>query len=124
MTQEAHLKIVHNTASSKNTKQYAVGCKYIHTKVNGRPLTISRTAGVHRELHDQFITSHNGKSPCSTKAFVRTVCKIDHHDIVSSLIFADKFPDNHPREWTKHVLITIEEAMKAYMAEVIVKSHC
>ena len=40
MTQDAYLKIVHMTASSKNTKQHAIGCEYIDTIVNGRQLTI------------------------------------------------------------------------------------
>jgi len=30
MTKDAHLKIVRKTGSSKNTKQHAIGCKYIH----------------------------------------------------------------------------------------------
>jgi hypothetical protein len=40
MTQDAHLKIVRKTGSSKNKKQHAVGCEYIHFKANGGQLTI------------------------------------------------------------------------------------
>jgi hypothetical protein len=40
MTQDAHLKIVHKTGSSKNKKQHAVGCEYIHIEANGSQLTI------------------------------------------------------------------------------------
>jgi len=39
MTEDADLKIVPKTASSKNKKQHAVGCSYIHTRVNSAPLT-------------------------------------------------------------------------------------
>jgi hypothetical protein len=34
-------------------------------------------------------------------AFVQTVRKIEHLDVVSSAIAADKFPDDNSREWTK-----------------------
>jgi len=39
MTQDAHLKIVRKTGSSKNKKQHAVGCKYILIVANGGQLT-------------------------------------------------------------------------------------
>jgi hypothetical protein len=124
MTQDAHLKIVRKTGSSTNMQQHAFGCEYIHSEVNGRQLTIYHTAGVRRKLRDQFIAAHNGKPPWSTKAFVCTVREIEHHDVVSSGIFADEFPDKHPHQWTKHALITLEEATEAYMVEVIAVFHC
>jgi hypothetical protein len=40
MTQDAHLKIVRKTESSKNNKQHAVGCEYIHIEVNGGQCSI------------------------------------------------------------------------------------
>ena len=40
MTQDAHLKIVRKTGSSKNKKQHAVGCKYILILANGGQLTV------------------------------------------------------------------------------------
>jgi hypothetical protein len=40
MTQDAHLQIVRKTASSKNPKQHAVGCEYIHNAGNGGQLTV------------------------------------------------------------------------------------
>jgi len=40
MTQEAHLKIVRKTGSSKNKKQHAVGCENIHIQANGGQLTV------------------------------------------------------------------------------------
>jgi len=80
--------------------------------------------GVRRELRNEFIAPRNGKPPWSTKAFVRTVREIEHHDVVSSGIFADEFPDKRPREWTKQALITLEEATEAYMVEVTAKFHC
>jgi len=71
-----------------------------------------------------LIAAHNGKPRWSTKAFVRTVREIEHHDVVSSKIFADEFPEKHPREWTKQPLNTLEEATAAYMAEVTAEFHC
>jgi len=47
------------------------------------------------------------------------VCEIEHHDGVRSGIVMDKFPHKHPREWTKQALITLQEAMEAYMVVVI-----
>jgi hypothetical protein len=40
MTQQAHLKIVRKTGSSKYKKQHAVGCYYIHIEANGGQLTV------------------------------------------------------------------------------------
>jgi len=40
MTQDAHLKFVRKTGGSKNTKQYAVGCEYIHIEAKGGQLTV------------------------------------------------------------------------------------
>jgi seryl-tRNA(Sec) selenium transferase len=40
MTQDAHLKIVRKTGSSKNKKQHAVGCEYIDFKANSGQLTV------------------------------------------------------------------------------------
>jgi len=57
-------------------------------------------------------------------AFVCTVREVEQHDVVSSVIFADEFPDKHPPEWTKMALITFEEATEAYMVEVTAEFHC
>jgi len=56
------------------------------------------------------------------KAFIRTVCEIEHHDVISSGIFADEFGDKGPREWTKQALKTLEEATESYMVEVIAEA--
>jgi len=64
----------------------------------------------------------NGKPPCSTKAFLRTVCEVEHHDVISCGMFADEFRDKGPLEWTIQALLTLEEATKMYMFEVIAKS--
>ena len=77
-----------------------------------------------REQRNEFIAAHNGKHPWSTKAFVRKVREIEHNDVVSSGIFADDFPDKHPREWTKQALITLGEATEAYMVEVTPEFPC
>ena len=70
------------------------------------------------------MAARNRKHPWSTKAFVRTVREIEHHDVVSSGIFTDEFPDKRPHEWMKHTLITLEEATEAYMVEVTAAFHC
>jgi len=49
---------------------------------------------------------------------------MEHHDVVSSGMFADKFPDKHPLVWTKQALITLEEGMEANMVEVTAEFHC
>jgi len=49
---------------------------------------------------------------------------MEHHDVISSGIFADEFPDKHSREWTKQALITLEEATEAYMVEVTPEFPC
>jgi len=100
ITPDPHLTKVCKTASSKNKKQRATGCESIHIDVdNGQP-TIKHTAGVHRELRDQFIAARTGKPPLSTKAFVHKVQEIEYHNVVSSGICADEFRNKHPREWT------------------------
>jgi hypothetical protein len=40
MTHDAHLKIVRKTGSSKNNKQHAVGCGYIHIEANSSKFTV------------------------------------------------------------------------------------
>jgi hypothetical protein len=122
MTQEAHLKNIRKTGSSKNIQQHAIGCELIHICVDDGQLTISPAAGVHGELRNHVIASHNSLPPWSTKAFLRTVHKIEHHDIVSSGIIPDELSEKYPREWTKQALKTLEEAMESYMVEVIPES--
>jgi len=124
MTQDGYLKIICKTERSKNKKQHAVGCEYIHIQVNSNLLTEQCTAGVRRELHNQFITARNRNHPRLTMAFVRTVSEIKCCDVVSSGIVADEFRDNHPCEWTKQALISLEEATEVYMVEVFAESHC
>jgi hypothetical protein len=57
-------------------------------------------------------------------AGVRTVREIKQHDVVSSGIFAEEFPDKHPREWSIEALTTLEEATEAYMVEVTAEFQC
>jgi hypothetical protein len=40
MTQDAHLKIIRKTGSSKNKKQHTVGCEYIMREANSGQLTV------------------------------------------------------------------------------------
>jgi len=98
ITQDEQLKIIRKNGSSTNNKQHAVGCKDIHILINGCQLTIELNTGEQRELRDQFIATPNGKSPRSTKAFICTVHKIEHDDVVSSGKFADEFLDENPYE--------------------------
>jgi hypothetical protein len=105
-------------------KQHAIGCESTQISVDDGQLRISCTAGVRRELGDQFKVSCTGKSPWSTKAFVLTVRQIEHHDVVSSGIVIDQSRDTRPREWIKQALQSVEEAMESYMFQVIPGSHC
>jgi hypothetical protein len=79
--------------------------------------------GLCSELLEQDIDDRNGNPPWLTKAIVRTVCKIEHHDVVRSRIFRDAFPDKPSHECTKQALIILEKAMDVYMVEVIAESH-
>jgi len=123
MTHDARLKIVRKIRSSKNEKQHAIGCESIHIDVDDDQLTVQCTAGVGRELRDQFIAARNGKPPWSSKAFVRTVREIDHYDVVNSGLFADEFGDKWPRKWKEQASKTIEESTELYMVEVTADSH-
>jgi len=58
-----------------------------------------------------LIAAREAKPEWSTKALVRTVGGIEHHDVVRSGIFADEFCDKDPWEWTKQALKALEEAM-------------
>jgi len=85
---------------------------------------MKRTAGDHRELHDQFLAARKGNPQCSTMAFVGAVREIEHPEVISSGIVAEEFPDKYPHGWTKQASISCEEAPEAYMVEVIAESHC
>jgi len=92
--------------------------------VNSRQFTVQHKVGLFRGLHNQFITAHNRKPPWLTNALACTVCKIEHHDAVSSGIFAYEFHPNPSWEWMKQAFITLMEATETYMVEVIAESHC
>jgi len=124
MSQDTHLKQVRKTGLSNNRQQHAIGCEYLHIDKEGSQLTIYYTAGVRRQLRDQFTAAPNGKPPWSTKAFVHTVSAMEHHDVVSSGIFAHEFHEKGPWEWTKQALMTLEEATESYIVEVIAKASC
>jgi len=115
MTPGAKMKILCETGSSKNKKRHAIRCEHSRIEVDDRQLMIERAAGVCRELRDQFLASHNRKPPWSTKAFVRTVRDIEHHDVVSSGTFADECSDKNPQMWTKQASTTLVDATEAYM---------
>ena len=77
---------------------------------------------MHRELRYQFLAARNGKPPLLTKSFVRSVQQIERQDVVSSGIFPHEFSDKNPEQWTKQTLTTLEDAMQAYMVEVLAES--
>ena len=104
--------------------RHALGCECIHIEAISAQVTVKRTADVRRQLRNELIAARNRKLPWSPKAFVRTVREMEHHDVVSAGIFAHKFPDRHPREWTKQELITLEEVTEVYMLEVTAECHC
>ena len=123
ITVDAQLKIVSNTGCSNNMKQHPIRGKCSWNEVHGRQLMIWHTAGAPRELHDQVRAASDGKPPWPTKAFVRTVRTIKHHEVVSSAISADEFSDKNPGESTRQALTTSEDATEAYMVEVITESN-
>jgi len=123
MTLDAQSRIVRKTGSGKNKKQRTIGCEYSWIKVEIRELMILHAAGVRWELCDQFPAAHIGKPPWLTKEFIRTDREIEHHDVVSSGIFAHKFNDKNPREWTKQALTTLEDATEVYLADVPAESN-
>jgi hypothetical protein len=124
MTQDAHLKIIRDTTSSKNKKQLPVGCDCINIKVNGWRFIELPTAGVCRKLHNQPIATQIRKPLLLWMVFVGTLREIDRHFFFSTEIFTDEFPDKHPRELMKQALICFPEATEAYMIEVIAESQC
>jgi len=60
MTQDAHLKIVRKTGSSRINKQHAVGCENIRIEANGGQLTVYLITSVRTELCNEFIAAHKG----------------------------------------------------------------
>jgi hypothetical protein len=75
------------------------------------------------ELQEQFQQSCKGNSSLSTRAFVRTVYEIEHHDIVCSVVFAIEFSDKRPCEWSNIALFALEAAIEEYMIEVFIITH-
>jgi hypothetical protein len=56
------------------------------------------------------------------KAFVRTVHKVKHHDVVTFGIFGDEFRDKVLQEWTKQAFKPLEETTESDMVEVIAEA--
>jgi len=115
---DAGLEIVHKNGSSKNMKQHAIACEYIHNQVNGCQPASSYIAGIHGQLSDRFIAAHNEKPAWSMNAFFDTVREIEHDDVLSSGIFTHEYHHKHTHEWTKPVVNTFKEAMGAYTVKV------
>jgi len=123
MTQDAHLKLIHKTGSSKNNKQHAIGCEYGHIAETSCQPTITCTVHICREVHDQLIAAHNRYHASSTNIVVCTVCEIKRYDDVSSGIFANEFHEKRPREWTNNDPVSLEEATEVYMVQVLAEFH-
>jgi hypothetical protein len=80
--------------------------------------------GFSRELRNECLAARKGIHPWATTAFVRTIRQIEHHDVVSTGIFANDSPDKHPRQWMKQALIPLEEATEEYIVKVTAELHC
>jgi len=117
LKQDAHLIIVCMARSSKYPWQHAIGYEYNHIMENGFRLTVKGMVAIPTELRDQFIAASNRNPPWSSKPFVHTVCKIEHHDVVSSGILEHKFCDKGPQKRTKHALNTLEEGAEVYIVD-------
>jgi len=72
ITEDAHLKTVRNTRSSKNMTQHAIGWEYSHITVNFGQLAMKHAVGIRRPLPEPSIAAHNRKPPWPVKAFDRT----------------------------------------------------
>jgi len=68
------------------------------------------------------MAAHKGEPPWSMRAFVCTVREIEPHDVANAGIFAHKYHDKGPREWTKRALTTLVEATESCMVGVIAES--
>jgi len=51
--------------------------------------------------------------------FLDTVQDLEHYDVVRSWILRHKFQARGPRQWTQHAVMTVEEASKSDVVEVI-----
>jgi hypothetical protein len=71
-----------------------------------------------RELRAEYLLAKDGSMPWSTKAFVRTVREIEHHEVVNSGRYADMFEDKSGRQWTNTALKDLEMAAETYMIKV------
>lgn len=91
--------------------------------MNSGQQTIFCTAGVHRELHDEFIGTPNGKPPGSAKESFHTICEIEHQNVVSIGVFKDMVCDKHPSYWTRHYGNTFENVTEGYSVVVIAECH-
>jgi hypothetical protein len=75
------------------------------------------------KLWEQFKHSRNGNCPWSTKTFVRTVCEIEHHDIVCSGVFANEFSDKLLQVKTGGAFNAWKEATEEYMIDIVTVTH-
>jgi len=113
MNQDAYSKTDSKTGIGKHKKQYAIGSDYTHIEVDGSQLTWNCTAGIARELCEQFVVAPNKKPTCLPKAFIRMVHEVEHYDVVSSGLFADQFHEKCPWQCTKWALNILKEATEA-----------
>jgi hypothetical protein len=116
------MNIVHKTGAKKNWENHAIGCELWNLQ-EWQSTNQLQLAAIHSELRHQFNESCKGNPLWSTKAFIRTVREIEHHDAVNAGVFADKFSDKWPREWTRASLKALEEATDEYMIEVTAISN-
>jgi len=99
MAQPGHSNIVRKAWSSENTNQQIIRSEELHTEADIHQLLIQWTAGVGRELHEEFIAARNSKPPCWTMTCVCIVHAIEHYDVVSSVPMTAGWHDKRRREW-------------------------
>jgi len=91
--------------------------------VDGHQLTMSCTAGICRELHDQFIAACSGTSSWSIKAFVCSFHEMEYQNVVSSGIVKVELHNQLHQQSGTPATNTLKGATEAYMVSIIGKSH-
>jgi hypothetical protein len=85
---------------------------------------MSCTASICRAIHDQFIAGCSGTPPWSTKPFVCTLHKMEHHNDVSSGIFKVELHNQLPQQSGTPGTYTLKGATERFIVLIFAKSHC
>jgi hypothetical protein len=122
MTLDTHLKMELRTGSRKNMKHHAIGCEWIHIKVDGSHLPIGCTAGICKDFGDQSIATSNGNPVWPTLYSLSTCLRIEHYDVVCSGIGVYQCCNKCPWGSIKHSLKTVQNGSEKYMGVIIPES--